>query len=203
MTDRTALLKKYMPEPAAPLISTWIDQYQAILKISKSRSTKLGDYRHPYLGQGHRISVNFNLNPYAFLITLVHEFAHLVCYNQFKNKVKPHGSEWKGIFKILMDPFMAMQIFPNELQTHLVNYLINPAASSCSDVNLMRILEKYDMPRPCTTFVEHVLHGALFFTPDGRCFKKGEKLRKRFKCEEVSTCRMYLFNPLAKVKLPE
>lgn len=190
-----------MPEQAAPLISSWIDQYQAILKISKSRTTKLGDYRHPYLGQGHRISVNYNLNPYAFLITLVHEFAHLVCYNQFKNKVKPHGGEWKGIFKTLMDPFMGMNIFPSELQTHLRNYLINPAASSCSDINLMRILEKYDMQRPGIMFVEHILHGGLFFTPDGRCFKKGEKLRKRFKCEEVATRRMYLFNPLAKVKV--
>lgn len=148
MTDRTSLLGKYMPAPAVVIISAWIDQYQAILKISKSRSTKLGDYRHPYLGHGHRISINFNLNPYSFLITLVHEFAHLVCYNRFKNKVKPHGGEWKAIFKILMDPFMDMQIFPAELQKHLVNYLINPAASSCSDIILMRILEKYDMPKP-------------------------------------------------------
>jgi len=201
MSERINLLTKYMPAPAAPLISSWIDHYQATLKISKGRRTKLGDYRHPYLGQGHRISVNFNLNSYAFLITLVHEFAHLVCYNQFKNKVKPHGAEWKGIFKVLMDPFMDMQIFPPELQSHLASYLVNPAASSCSDVNLMRILETYDIAKPGVVFVEHILHGALFSLPDGRCFKKGEKLRKRFKCEEVGTRRIYLFNPLAKVQV--
>ena len=96
---------------------------------------------------------------------------------------------------------MEMQIFPAELQVHLSKYLVNPAASSCSDLNLMRILENYDQPKPGMMVVEQIGQGILFFTPDGRCFKKGEKLRKRFKCEEVATRRIYLFNPLAKVKL--
>ena len=39
----------------------------------------------------HRISVNGNLNKYSFLITLIHELAHLLTFTQYKNRVDPHG----------------------------------------------------------------------------------------------------------------
>ena len=73
----TQVLIKYIPETSVPLIVNWIIEYGVHLKITKDRSTKLGDFR-PTLGvnRGHRITVNYNLNKYAFLITLVHEIAH-------------------------------------------------------------------------------------------------------------------------------
>jgi len=36
---------------------------------------------------------------------------------------------------------------------------------------------------------------------DERVFKKGEKLRKRFKCTEVKTGRVYLFSPVYEVEI--
>ena len=200
MSETAEILKNYMPGEAAPLIARWINHYQVTIKVSRGRRTKLGDYRHPFGVQGHRISINYNLNPYAFLITLVHEFGHLLTYNRYKNRVKPHGTEWKLAFRELMDPFLDMQVFPIELQNQLKGYLDNPAASSCSDLNLMRILERYDQVHPDQLNIESIVHGELFYTADGRCFRKGEKLRKRFKCQELKTKRFYLFNPLAKVK---
>lgn len=104
--DKVSILQKYIPAQAAILIARWIDEYKTELKISKSRATKLGDYRHPYGDKGHRISVNYNLNQYSFLITLVHEFAHLLNWNRHKNKVKPHGTEWKQAFQEMMKPFL-------------------------------------------------------------------------------------------------
>ncbi|HAD34265.1 MAG TPA: hypothetical protein DCF44_07170 [Chitinophagaceae bacterium] len=44
------------------------------------------------------MSVNGNLNSYHFLITLLHEIAHMLVWEQFRNRVKPHGLEWKHVF---------------------------------------------------------------------------------------------------------
>ena len=77
--------------------------------------------------------------------------------------------------------------------------LQNPAASSCADDVLLRVLKTYDKRRDNFVFVENVLEGQLFKTHDGKVFKKGEKLRKRFKCIEVATKRLYLFSPVYEV----
>src|SRR3954465_4195886 len=131
--EKVNLLAQYMPPEAAPLIAKWIDYFQCEFKIAKTRSTKLGDYRHPFRDKGHRISVNFNLNNYAFLVTTVHEFAHLLTWNEHRNKVKPHGQEWKRNFKRMMVPFIDKGFFPVDVQQAIVDYLNNPSAASCTD----------------------------------------------------------------------
>lgn len=197
--DKVSILQKYIPAQAAVLIARWIDEYKTELKISRNRSTKLGDYRHPYGGKGHRISVNYNLNQYSFLITLVHEFAHLLNWNRHKNKVKPHGTEWKQAFQEMMKPFFEMNIFPADVESALRTYMSNPAASSCSDMNLLRTLKNYDQKKEVLITVEKIPFNAIFALPNGRKFQKLALVRKRFKCVELSTKRMYLFNPLAEI----
>src|SRR5687767_3970324 len=103
--DKVSLLEKYLPLAAAPIIARWIDYFQCEFKVSRTRNTKYGDYRPPFKNEGHRISVNYNLNSYAFLVTTVHEFAHLLTWNEHKRKAKPHGLEWKNNFKKMMRPF--------------------------------------------------------------------------------------------------
>jgi len=202
MIEKTTLaLEKYMPKPAASVIARWIHQAPCMFKISKSRSSKFGDYRSPYKGKGHRISVNHNLNPYAFLITTVHEFAHLKTWNEHKARVKPHGAEWKRNFKDLMQPFFNMDIFPEDVRGAIVMYLSNPAASSCSDLTLFRTLQRYDKPKNGHQKVEELPLGASFVLPNGRAFKKGEKIRTRFRCTELETGRIYLFSPVAEVRV--
>ena len=186
-----------MPAAAAPLIARWIDYFKCEFKVAKGRSTKYGDYRHPFRGAGHRISVNYNLNPYAFLITTVHEFAHLLTWNEYQRKAKPHGQEWKDNFKKMMQPFYEQDIFPGDVKDAIRNYLQNPAASSCTDMNLFRMLKKYDVQNG-TVLVEQLAEGALF-SLKGRIFKKGEQMRKRFRCLEIKTGAIYLFNPLSEV----
>jgi hypothetical protein len=203
--DKVKVLEKYLPPEAAPLIGRWIDYFKCEFKISRNRNSKFGDYRSPYGGKGHRISVNYDLNPYAFLVTTVHEFAHLHTWNEHKQKAKPHGTEWKTNFKKMMQPFFEKEIFPADIKKAIVNYLDNPAASSCSDLNLYRALRKYDPPKESEAIltVEKVPLKALFKLKDGRVFRKDEKLRKRFKCTEVATLRIYLFSPVAEVELIE
>jgi len=187
-----------MPADAAPVIARWIDYFQCEFKISRNRTTKLGDYRHPFRGNGHKISVNNDLNAYAFLVTAVHEFAHLLTWNEYKNKVKPHGTEWKRNFKRMMVPFMEKQIFPEDVHTAITSYLDNPSAASCTDLKLSRALKKYDRQIHLSR-LEELPVNAVFTIRDGRKFKKGERLRKRYRCICLDNGNTYLFNPLAEV----
>lgn len=193
-----SILYKYIPEKAVPVIAEWIYVHDFKLRIKKSRLTRLGDYRPPVKGENHLITMNYDLNKYAFLITLVHEIAHLTNWNKRKDKVKPHGEEWKEEYKILMRNFMSYEIFPVDVIEALKRYMSNPAASSCSDTNLLRVLKRYDL-RDGTVLLEDVKEGSTFSYNSNRFFIKGEQVRKRFKCTEVATKRAYLFNPLTEV----
>lgn len=198
-------LKPYLPVGTAPVIADWIVRTNCEFRIAGNRKSKLGDYRAPYGGRGHRISVNYNLNPYAFLITTVHEFAHLQTWQRHGARVKPHGVEWKAGFRQLMTPFFERNIFPDDIRIAIGAYLQNPAASSCGDLQLFRTLSRYDesQNRPQGyTYLENIPDGNYFKTRDGRLFQKSEKIRVRFRCREISTRRIYLFSPVAEV-LPQ
>jgi hypothetical protein len=148
----------------------------------------------------HHISVNNDLNKYAFLITFVHEVAHLSCWEKHRDKVKPHGDEWKTEFKILMRPFMNETIFPADVLVALKKYLQDPAASSCSDLGLLRALKKYDQ-KEGLVFLEQLPHGSIFsYNKNEELFRKGNKVRTRILCRTVQSNREYLFNPLTEVK---
>ncbi|MBD1429058.1 SprT family zinc-dependent metalloprotease [Sphingobacterium litopenaei] len=199
MPDFSKQLSKYIPAEAAPIISQWINDTACRFKVTRSRASKLGDYRAPFRGSPHQITVNHDLNPYAFLMTTVHEFAHLKTYQDFKNLVKPHGEEWKNNFKSLIQPFLKLNIFPSDIVIAINNYMNNPAASSCTDLNLYRVLKKYDTKISEVTHVEELPEQAVFQLKNGRTFQKMEKLRKRYKCLEISTQKIYLFHPVAEV----
>ncbi|MBN8703708.1 MAG: SprT-like domain-containing protein [Bacteroidetes bacterium] len=196
-----SILQKYIPESTVFTVAMWVHQYDFKLKIKKSRSTKLGDYRHPIAGQNHQITINHDLNKYAFLITLIHEVAHLTCWLKFKNSVKPHGDEWKKEYHLLIDPFIKAAVFPEDITHALIKHFKNPKASSCTDVHLYSVLKKYDTRNSNHLFVKDLPNSALFETKEGRVFKRGEKVRTRYKCVEQSTGRVYLFSPLADVLL--
>ncbi|MFZ4262256.1 SprT-like domain-containing protein [Sphingobacterium sp. HJSM2_6] len=199
MPDFTKQLSKYLPEEAAPIISTWINDTGCRFKVTRSRQSKLGDYRAPYQNQPHQITVNHDLNPYSFLVTTIHEFAHLQTWQRHKNKVKPHGQEWKNNFKNLMDPFLRMGIFPENVQFALIKYMDNPAASSCTDLSLHHTLKQYDTSEKEIITIDSIAINGFFSIKNGRVFQKMEKLRKRYKCLEVSSNRIYLFHPIAEV----
>jgi len=193
------LLKKYLPEKSVEQVFEWIKFYKIRLKITKQRSTKLGDYKPPILKPFHQISVNYNLNSYSFLLTLTHEIAHLIVWEKFKNKVKPHGNEWKHEFKLLMKPFLQTNIFPADLQQVVINYLENAKASSGSDLELTRQLRTYDKNNHSALILEDLPIDSIFRINNGMKFKKGEKLRKRYACICLNNNKKYLINPLADV----
>lgn len=194
-------LKNFLPEGCIHEVLQYLNQYKVQLTITRQRETILGDYRHQHLNKGHRISVNGNLNHYSFLITLLHELAHLLTYERFGHRVMPHGQEWKKEFAKILSQFLMHKVFPPDIEKTLLRSIENPAASSCGDVKLLRVLKNYDKPVEGIVLVEQVSQNGLFVIKGDRVFKKGEKMRTRFKCQEVSTGKWFLFNGMYEVKL--
>lgn len=194
-------LQNFLPPGTGEAVISYLHQYKVHLTIAKERKSILGDYRHRTHHTNHRISVNGNLNRFAFLITLLHEIAHLLTFEQYGNKVSAHGREWKAIFGQLLHQFVANKVFPADIEKELLESLKNPAASSCAEEGLLRVLRNYDAKRSNYHLVEEIAPGTMFRLKDGRIFKKGEQLRKRFKCTEVNTGKMYLFSPVYEIEL--
>ena len=193
-------LQDYLPAGTFDPVLAYLQQHHVHLTVARDRRSVLGDYRHRMLDKNHRISVNGNLNQYAFLVTLLHELAHLLTFEKFGNRVAAHGKEWKNVFAQLLAQFIEHNVFPADIKSTLLKSLHDPAASSCADEDLMRVLRTYDEKKSNLVFVETVAEGSLFKTHDGKIFRKGEKVRKRFKCVEVKTKRLYLFSPVYEVE---
>lgn len=194
-------LAHFLPEGAFDSVAAYLYEHRVHLTITRERRTVLGDYRHALRDRNHRISVNGNLNKFAFLITLIHELAHLVTFEQYGHWVAAHGKEWKQVYRVLLEQFLGRGLFPEDVEQALLRSLHNLPASSCADEPLMRVLRNHDHPDERGLLVEEVPEGALFSIEGGRVFKKGKKLRKRYQCKEVATGKLYLFSGLYEVEL--
>lgn len=194
------VLSTYLPERAVVPCMELIKLNAVHLKIVNERVTRHGDYRRLSNGQ-HQITVNSTLNKYRFLITLVHEIAHLVAFEKYGRKIKPHGLEWKRTFQFLMLPFIRPEVFPSGLLPLLAKHFKNPKASSSTDANLSIALKRYDEQQSEKSYVFELPIGSVFRMYNGKLFQKGNRRIKRYECIEVSSGKMYLFQPNAEVEL--
>jgi len=191
------ILKEYLPDNSVAYIKEILVKYDIEIKIKSERKTRHGDFR--VLSNGNcLITINSNLNKYRFLITLIHEIAHLYIYKLFKNSVKPHGVEWKNQFRILILPVLNPDIFPVVLLPLLADYFKNPKASTDSDIELVKELKMYD-PQTDKNYIYELDLGTRFDIYNGKIFKLEKKLKKRYKCIEVKTGKYYLFNANAEI----
>lgn len=195
-------LASFLPDGSFEKVVQYIHHYKVHLTISKQRRSVLGDYRHAGWGGNHRISVNGNLNKYEFLLTLLHELAHLLTYEQHRNKVEPHGKEWKSRYSSLLVDFVNHDVFPADVVQALQRSIMNPAATANGETELLLVLRKYDVvKREGFVPVAEVPEGALFAMDNGRIFRKGARRRKRYACVEVKTGLHYTFSPLTEVRV--
>ena len=176
-----------------------VEQYHLNIKIVNQRQTKHGDFRRLPNGQ-FQITINNNLNPHQFLLTLVHEIAHHVTFQKY-GRVQPHGKEWKRTFQHLMLPFLHLDIYPTEILTPLAHYLKNPKASTDSDVKLSLAL-KGNKAETGKNFIFEVPLDSIFIFKKKR-YKRGRKRKTRYECLELSSGRVYLFNQNAEVTIYE
>jgi len=77
--------------------------------------------------------------------------------------------------------------------------LINPKASTDSDINLSLALKQFDKETDKTFIFELPL--ASKFQHNKKVFIKGQKRRTRYECVEVFTDKKYLFHANAEVDL--
>ncbi len=189
---------QFLPEGSVDYILSLFAKYPVRFKIVKPRSTKLGDFRVLPEENKFQITVNGNLNRYAFLVTTIHEFAHLTNYLEHQHRVLPHGEEWKNHYRKLWMPIFDLKILPKDLENALIQSMVSTKASSCSDHQLSRALHRYDPENNEERHLELLpMHSS--FKLQGKTFLKGELRRKRYLCEELSTKRKFLVNALAKV----
>ena len=164
--------------------------------VSKSRDSKLGDYRFSPQ-KGHQITVNRNLNSYAFLVTYLHEVAHLLTYLTYKNKVFPHGEEWKNSFRSIFEPILEDELLPDELIKVLKSYLVNPSATSTGHGPLVDVLKTYDTSNSSITL--NALPENQIFLLKNLELIKGKLRRTRYFCTEAKTGKLYLVAKNAQV----
>ncbi len=161
------------------------------LKITKSRQTKVGDFTSRRTRSHPRITLNNDLNPFLFLVTYVHEVAHLRVYLNHRARLDPHGDEWKTTFTDLMLPILWESVFPEEILHELRRHMINPKASSFADTALTQAFRKFDKNQHRQIALSDVPEGSIFKLSD-RYFKKGKLRRTRVLCKELKSKRDYL-----------
>ena len=192
-------LYSYIPVHAVEQVKIYLSNWNVDIKVVSKRKSKHGDYRKTLSGS-YQITINKSSNPYRFLITLIHELAHHVAFQEFGIRIRPHGKEWKITFQKLMLSLINPAIFPDNLLKVIAHHFKNPKASSDTDFRLVMELSSFDEITNKTHIFE-LAEGSLFSISDGRKFILGKRRVKRFECEEVSTQRKYVFSPHAEVTL--
>lgn len=189
-------LSRFIPEASCEPIASMLIEYNVKLRITKKRVTKLGDYRPPGKSIGyHRISVNGDLNPYMFLLVLLHEFAHLFVWEKHKRNVKAHGDEWKMEYRELYEDFI--DYFPQNVRMIIDNHFRKLKATTCHDEYLTRHL--MHMEKEGEINLLNDLSPGDRFESHGKKFKMIHKRRTRFLCEELISKKKYLVSGTAVV----
>lgn len=184
-------LHDHVPLPALDYCCRLWHETPFQLKVTRTRQTKVGDFTSKKSIAHPRITLNHELNPFLFLITYIHEVAHLRVHIHYGNRVDPHGEEWKISFMKLMQPMLDPIVFPDNILHELKRHMINPRASSFGDTALTKVLRLYDVNAANYATLSDIPEGSLFHF-QGRFFKKGKIRRTRVLCHEVKTKRHYL-----------
>lgn len=201
MHSELDILARKVGEAHAEELLKLLRQEGALLTITRGRVTKHGDYRPPQPGQRHRLSLNGDMGPNQFLLTFLHEFAHLQAFKQYGHQIQPHGVEWKRIFSELLTIWIRKKAFPEKVILHILRYAQNPRASTLSDGKLFEALQQADGDADNGIVYLKDIPLLSYFFLNGSYYHKGEKRRTRYVCREVSSSRVYLVHALAEVKL--
>lgn len=193
-----AILASHLPSQALAYAFLLWQQSPFLLKLTKSRQTKVGDFSCRHNSTQVQITLNHDLNPYLFLLTYVHEVAHLRVYLAYGRRAEAHGIEWKDSFKQLLAPLLHQSIFPEDILSELKRHMVNPKASSFADVKLTQKLKAYDANRKPMALLSTLPEGSIFKL-QGRYFKKGKLRRTRVLCMEMKSKRNYLVPAEAEV----
>lgn len=203
---------QHVPVAAVPYCLELWRQNSFLFKITRPRRTRLGTHCfHPV--SGHRVTVNINLNPAAFLITYLHEVAHVLTVRDARTKatltprsaprqrILPHGRQWKAHFNRLLQPVLTESVFPPSVLEPLRNYAQNPAATTTSCLPLAQALQTLDeWPAHLNLTEVRLLAEGDRFEFGKKIFVRGSLRRTRLLCVDVLTGRRYTVPGHALVK---
>lgn len=191
------VFKRFIPANSVSYCNKLYQKLGFEFKIKKARQTKFGDYRYNPKSGKHTITINNDLNPYAFLVTYLHEVAHLIAFKEYGRRIQPHGKEWKQAFKQITQPMLTTAIFHEDVLKGLHRYFRNPKASSCSDPILYQLLKQFDEPSD-KILLNQIQEGQGFIFND-KAFIKIEKKRTRSVCQEIESKKRYMISEIAEV----
>jgi hypothetical protein len=200
-TDKN-ILHSYIPKKSIGSVCDLLDLFPTRVKIVNPRKRIHGSYRKPKTkADCHLITVNKDLNPYTFLITLLHEIAHLQAY--VNHKSLGHRGDWKNCFAALLKQFISLNIFPNDVQSALEKHIQNIKSSDFLDISLTKTLQEYDK-KPFlfqeTITLEDIPEKSVFLFGNKK-MEKQSLIRKYYLCKELKTNKLYRCHPLMKVRL--
>ena len=191
-------LSEYLPAECLKMVENLLEDCPVSIKTVRPRKTKLGDYRPPGRNTAcHRITLNSGLNPSAFLLVLLHEIAHLQVWQVHKNTVKQHGIEWSNAYKKLLHTFFNSGVFSGYSKQRLAGYLRNPVLKP--GLCYLMMLEVDDSKRNALR-VEDLPMNAVFVLLSGRKLRKLSLIRKRYRCMDISSKKIYSVHPQAVVE---
>ena len=191
----------YLPFNARSRCLNLVKDHPVSIRVVNPRRTKHGDFRK-FPDGSFQITLNKMENPYRFLITFIHEWAHWLVMQQHPFRTQPHGSIWKQTFKMQMLPFLQDQIFPENLLGLLAKHMMNPKATLDADPQLAIALKQYD-PANDKNFIFELGTGTRFQASNGKIYELGQLRRKRYACIELATKRTYLFAAHSEVQIVE
>ncbi|MDR1181603.1 MAG: SprT-like domain-containing protein [Bacteroidales bacterium] len=199
--DKT-ILQSYIPLESVDEICDTFALYPIKIRVVKPRKRVQGSYRRPKpSAEYHLITINSDLNRYTFLITLLHEIAHLQAWEN--NKTLTHGKDWRLCFIALIKQYLSLDVFPQDVHYALEKHLENIKSSDFQDIFLSKTLQKYDA-KPSTILdlilLEDVPENAVFLYA-GKKMEKQSLLRKYYLCRDLKTNKLYRCHPLMKVSV--
>ena len=188
-------LEKYLPENTLPFLKTWFGEHYIHIKITKGRNSKLGDYRK-MPDKSHQITINSTLQPQLFFFVLTHELAHLLAFENFGNRISPHGSEWKNTFRTML--LESISIYSEDLKPIILKFSKAPKANFMSSPDLVKYfhIENYEDE---TSYIEDLETDDRFIYRKQTYIIEGKR-KKNYICLNLDNGKRYIFKPLARVE---
>lgn len=198
------VLGKYLPSAAVDSTYDFLEKYSVCLHITRPRHSKLGDYRWPQPHHSHHaISVNGNLNPYHFLIVLLHEMAHLNTYLVHGTAVRPHGHEWQNAYRQLL--LLYLDCFTDDIATLIKKYTAHIPLSRTIEkqIDMQLLLHNPNYNPAADLKLDQLPAGTDFriVAKPSKPFRSIERRRTRWICLGLDDNRQYLVSGNAVVKI--
>lgn len=199
MNNSLVNVAPYVPAMAKNMVAAMLQNEPVHISVVPPRKSLLGSYSPAIHARPHTITVNANLNPYQFLMVLLHEWAHYVQWQQYHSK--GHGKEWKLCFAQLLVQYVHGNVFPPDLARAVTNYAAHVKSTECADMEMCRLFQKYDnmYQKQQNSFFLADIPEKTVFLHNEIPMQKQQTLRKYVVCKNLKNNKLYRCRPSMKV----